>query len=204
MKANLNNEDYLDDEVSLTEPHFEDEETILAARPVVPLKRVQSNEERGKRRAVGLAIASSLLVGFLGATVVYKLRNQKSPIEVMNTSVPGATGSSTETTARPTVDARMGLANAVGSAVGFADPIRETPTNPKATVVVQPTTSTVKKSAARKSQHIAQATPDEEALSPWEIRRQERHEARREARRRRQPQSGASRIREIFEGSPRP
>ena len=211
MKANINNADYLDDELLLAEPHFEDEQTLLAARPVVPLNKVKAHEARGRGRVFGLAIATSLLVGFLSATAIYKLRSQKSPVEVINASVPGATGSTTdEPTTTPTVDAEKALESGVGNAQASAAATTKAAETLKAAVVPKPNTAAVK-STVKKRELEAQAAPAADSEPDADIRWETRWEARREARRawrqardRRRSANGAARIREIFEGSPRP
>jgi hypothetical protein len=192
MKANINNDNYLVDELSLTEPHF-DEETLLTAKPVVPLKRVKANEVRGRRKAFGLAIASSLLVGFLSASFIYRLRNQRSPVDVINASVPGATGSTAdEATATPSVAADSALASGAASAstsnVEVPEPAAVTSPAPR---------------SARENVPVAKKAPRLERA----VARQKRvpkHEKPHEARGPREANNGAWRIREIFEGSSHP
>ncbi len=212
MKANINNSDYLDNELSLAEPHFDDEATLLMARPVVPLERVKAAQKR-RGRAFGLAIATSLLVGFLGATAVYRLRSQKSPVDVINASVPGATGSTTDDpTAAPTVDADRTVVGGVGTAPAPAASPTKTAEMLKAAAGLKPNTATVKKATVRKREPASEPAtddyPESNADVRWESRREARREARREtwreARARRNSANGAARIREIFEGSPRP
>src|ERR687898_124579 len=57
---------------NLDEPRFDEEATILAAQPVVPLDEVKA-EKRSKRGvAVALAIGGGLLFGLLTATLIYR------------------------------------------------------------------------------------------------------------------------------------
>ena len=65
-------DDRITDGQNLDEPHFDEEATILAARPVVPLDEVKT-EGRSKAGAVlALAIGGGLLIGLLAATLIYR------------------------------------------------------------------------------------------------------------------------------------
>jgi hypothetical protein len=61
----------------LSQPHFDEEATLLSARPVVPLQALKS-KTRGKHRLLFAgAIALSILVGAVGATLIYSKRSQE-------------------------------------------------------------------------------------------------------------------------------
>ena len=57
---------------NLDEPHFDEEATILAARPVVPLNEVKAEKRSKAGVAVALAIGGGLLIGLLAATLIYR------------------------------------------------------------------------------------------------------------------------------------
>ena len=77
MEVNKSEEDLSGDEIQLEEPHFDEESTILSARPVVPLEVVEAKSRSMRRVLIGLAIVVALLVGAFAATFVYKLRGEQ-------------------------------------------------------------------------------------------------------------------------------
>jgi len=190
MKANINNDDYLIDGASVTEPHFDDERTLLAAQPVVPLKKVKAHEVRARRGAFGLAIFCSLLVGFLSGTALYR-RGQNHPAEVVSAAVPGATGGNgDEATAIPSIDAGSALDSGTGS-LAEAAPSTAAPSESSTTTVAV----------------IAKVPALNKAKAARTVARAKQHakrDKRNEVRARRVEPGGAFRITEIFEGAHRP
>src|SRR4029077_18052992 len=91
MESNIINEEYFEDAGPLSEPHFDEEATLLSARPVVPLEEIKAEERSQKRLIVGLAMACSLTMGALATTLIYKQRGQAQSAAI-NTAVPGAAG----------------------------------------------------------------------------------------------------------------
>ena len=69
-----NTADYQDSQLPLTEPHFDTEETVLSARPVVPLEEIKTGERLKKRFAIVAVILFAAVVGALTATLIYKNR----------------------------------------------------------------------------------------------------------------------------------
>ena len=202
---------------NLDEPHFDEEATILAAQPVVPLDEVKSQNRSKAGVAVALAIGGGLLIGLLAATLIYRYLGAGQ--------VPqGETATVAEQPAGPAGEQPSNqLPSPAGGAVGVNDsavtsaedempaeadtetrdeePDRAPEVAPRRPVVV------------RESRPPVDEEDDEEAERT--IRRAERQEERRERRRairearrqERQPDRRAddlSRIREIFEGAPKP
>src|SRR6266576_518125 len=95
MEANNTDQAYFDDAVPLTEPHFDEEATVLSARPVVPLAEIKEEERSRKRLLMGLAMAGSLMLGALATSFVYKQRGERQS-EAVGTAVPGAAGVAAE------------------------------------------------------------------------------------------------------------
>lgn len=201
---------------ALSLPHFDEEATLLSARPVVPLHEVKAKTGSRRRLAFGLALVAALFVGALSATLLYTNREQ-----------PGQAiaGETVEPAADPTTDSFvLSSREAGGSAIESDNPV------PSVGKEDQPSTSRVsnarnpavaKTQSPRISSSTARATrtndtEQTEAGDPQvddrEMRRAERREARRlrreegRERRSRREQAGDDlmRIREIFEGSPRP
>lgn len=192
------------------EPHFDEEATLLSARPVVPLTEVKSKEHRQRFALLAVTLTLAVLVGALGATWFYSNRDE--------TRIKTAT----------LIDAEVGIAadvalpqdeidlipNAVASEISpeavaefEAQPAensaktgRKTPTKPSRE-------REVKRTEQGASQAVVTPEPTPIPVAPnearWEERR-ERREARRQRRAARQSGRDLFRIHEIFEGSPRP
>ena len=210
MDSNTTEQQYFGTDLQLTEPHFDEESTVLSARPVVPLDDVKPENRSGRRLAFGLAMIGAILAGALGAGLIYQQRglNQETAIEETAPSGP-----------RPTIPEGQ-LLSGVGGIVsdstaspppekidGFAmEPVQrgDVPENRKQV-------PSLSSKPARVKAPVRNESIDD--LEEWELRRAERIEARRRRReakreargdRRRQSSEDLLRIREIFEGSRRP
>jgi type IV secretory pathway VirB10-like protein len=73
MESNTGEHDSLNTPHSLPEPHFDEEATLLSARPVVPLEEIKPNSRFRRPLVFGLAIAGALLLG-ITATAFYLSR----------------------------------------------------------------------------------------------------------------------------------
>lgn len=209
METNYSSTDdprVFDQDLSL--PHFDEDATLLSARPVVPLHEV-NNETRSRRRVIfGLTILAAILLGAISATLLLMQNGQnlesvaESEVSQPGVSSSGAAGGST--------------AESSESMVPLArEPIAEPPANE---VLGSRDVTAKKRSKAAILRNTAKpartGSPDRERDQDFEIddrelRRSERRNARREERRQRRDrreQTGDDllRIREIFEGSPRP
>ena len=79
------------------QPHFDDERTMLSARPVVPLEKIQAKVRRRRNWFLGGAFAIAMMLGAASALVAsyIKLRNTATPVaEVEVTSAPVAVAES--------------------------------------------------------------------------------------------------------------
>jgi len=68
-----------------TEPHFDDERTLLTARPVEPLEKINAKARHRKQWFLGGAFAVAMMLGAASALLAsyFKLRNvQRVPAEV--------------------------------------------------------------------------------------------------------------------------
>lgn len=208
MEKNYSSTDHspvLDQDLSL--PHFDEDATLLSARPVVPLHEVKS-ETRSMRRVIfGLTILAAILLGAISATLLL-MQNGHSPESVAETEVSepavsssGAAGGSTVKPAESTVQL-------------VREPVAEPPANE---APGDRDVTTKRRSAAilRNTVKPAKAgSPNRERDQDFEnddreLRRSERRNARQEERRQRRDRreqrgDDVLRIREIFEGSPRP
>src|SRR5882724_7342546 len=85
MESNIKNQRSSGADLHLAEPHFDEEATLLSARPVVPLCEVRETRS-GRRLALGLAMAISVMAGALGATLIYKQSGQKQATGIVETA----------------------------------------------------------------------------------------------------------------------
>lgn len=201
MESNITDPEYFDDD-SLTEPHFNEEATIAAARPVVPLEEIKAGPYR-RRLALGLAILGALIIGALGGTFIYKQRHSKPAAEIVDLAVTGSGATSQEISEQPTTETQTADVSTGNDAatVSEAEPIQPVVSNRKpARTVAQPDSVSQEDSISREDRK------EERRWARIEARRARRAErqAEREASGRRKPNDDLLRIREIFEGSRRP
>jgi hypothetical protein len=193
----------------LAEPHFDDEATLLSARPVVPLREVEKSSRARKNLIYGLTITLAVLAGAFGATVVYRQRTQSqqtattttatfAPVSAAAQATAGADGEDGAATAQPAVvesakpphQTRIARADATGLDANLTGP----PASDRAGETETP------QADARERRELKAMRRAEQL---HRIRAGER-ELRREARGERPAVRDLLRIREIFEGSPRP
>lgn len=185
-------------------PNFDDERTLLTARRVVPLEKIDAKERHRKQWFLGSAFAIAMLLGAASALLAsyMKLRN-----------VPAATAemSEVETPAEPTVAAEESVSNALPAVenMGEAQNTEElvVPVTPQRAPVVRRRAPANNPDLIRP--RVVQGGDEEEALDRireavlvdvWQERR-----ARRAARRDRQNRldhhdRDLSNLDEIFEG----
>ncbi len=207
MKVNTSERELLDG-VELEEPHFDQEATVLSARPVVPLEVVEKKERSGKRWAFAAVIVGALLIGALSAALVYKLRDAE----------PASVAQEGELAEPPvrTVEAGVG-AIAPAEPTSPNEPVMEEaaekiPAKAPVSTVREPVGVSRNGRQNRDSSNNREEQLAEERELQKENRRAERKMERRRLRRaERQAQRNAEprsddllRIREIFEGAPRP
>ena len=193
---------------SLSLPHFDEDATLLSARPVVPLHEVKA-EKRSKRRVIlGLTILAASLLGAITATLLLMQheKNLQSAAEAeVNQPIVSSSGAAGGSTSQSSEVRGPALAEQ-----NDEPEMPEVPSTRDSSIKKRPTPA-ISRSSARPARA---GNPDYERAEDFEtdeteLRRVERRDARREARReRRQRREQISddllRIREIFEGSPRP
>jgi hypothetical protein len=197
---------------ALSLPHFDEEATLLSARPVVPLHGEKAETHSKRWVSFGLTILVAILVGAISATLLIR-RGQnsqsaaESEVSQPTVSSVGAAGGSTSDPA----EARMSVAPepAEKPQKGEAQGARDLSIKKRQTASILH--SSMKPAISRSS--TKPSRPDYEMTEDFEnekgLRRAERRDARREARRQlrqRRDRMGDDvlRIREIFEGAPRP
>jgi hypothetical protein len=201
MESNITKHQYSDGDSILPQPHFDEEATLLSARPVVSLQEIKAGERSGRRLAFGAALVFSLLVGALGASFVYKQRGQKQATAIVDTAIPGAEGITVEKSVPEPV-----LAESAGELTSGG--LREAkPVNDKESVSSGTFAGELSKLEAKRKRPIHQAAENElrraERIEERRFRRGSEGQARVETRGRKVT-DGLLRIREIFVGPPRP
>ena len=205
MESNITNRPYLAGALPLAEPHFDEEATLLSARPVVPLREIKAEERTAKRLVFAVAMACSLMVGALGASLIYKQRGQESSTAIVSTAVPGAAGIAVdEPVSAPSIAEEVG-----GTATGTLPEAGAATVDKKSVSwVPRRAASTVVETKRRKTlpQQVAQRElPRAERIDARRLRLRSEREARRESGgRKRKSSDDLLRIREIFEGPSRP
>lgn len=199
----------LPEEEPLTLPHFEDEATVQSARPVIPLHEVESASRSTKMMMLVASLCLAALVGAVAASLVFSNRTQD------------VEGSATATIPESSEDDPTHFITPSGEAGGAtADPTETIATDIEVSradrtddgLEVQ-TPTTVSRPRPIKNARVPKpvekvlgnpkAEPQDLETDERQARREERREARR-LRRERRAGDGLTRIREIFEGSPKP
>lgn len=202
MEAEITN-DEANPELPLTEPHFDDEATLLSARRVVPLDEVPSYgspiASRFARKWMFAAIVlGSLLLGVVGGAGYYSYLNSNpaQPFVDMEDVASGVDAISTEPSGNN--DARIPANAAEANNTMAADASPEVPAS----------SNESRKPVARRVDVLTSSSAHDEMLA------REERKARKDARKRirelerdsRNPRSrnDLTRIREIFEGPQKP
>jgi hypothetical protein len=209
MESNITDQQTFDADWQLAEPHFDDEATLLSARPVVPLRRLEAQARSVRLLVFGLTVVVALVIGALGATLVYKQRGQVQqpmPVETATSiSEPTAENPSSSEAGGATIvtgEATPGAENKANAATRTA---RNADT-PKETASLVSQDAATGNSAKGQSEAVNKKDRREmrrTERSDAALRRTAKADARREARPR-QSSNGLLRVREIFEGPPRP
>jgi hypothetical protein len=192
-------------------PHFDEEATVLSARPVVPLREVEASNSSRNNLILGLMLTLAVIAGALGAALVYQ---QRSKDRVAAGQTDAATLSATGVQLTAGIDGEV-VSTPAASVVPA--PVKPDDTSTRPARNTEPPVRAVAGSQ-RASQRVpasrydSRQTEDIDRRALWEERRAERwrrvrdedRESGRDARRGRPSKRDLMRIREIFEGSPRP
>lgn len=201
----------VDPNEALSLPHFDEEETLQSARPVVPLHEVRG-EERSKRRfLLGAALALAGLLGAATASLIYSNHEQTESASTVETNRESAP---TDELGGPSGEVSGASLNS-NEAASIPEPEKAVASSSKTSTASRnvtgrqsPKSTDVPSHSEREaSSEIDRDRAETLSLEDREQRRDERREARRlrrERRAERQSSDGMTRIREIFEGSPRP
>ena len=171
------------------QPYFEDERTVLTARPVIPLEQIDTKVKNRRRWFLGGAFAAAMLLGAASAllSAYLKIRNAPDP-EIQSLSVLSVSPPALEK-------------QAPGAETPKPRPRNRDLTERVATPIIPATRPRL--SEDEELRRIRDAV----LIDEWQERRQRRVERREERReRRRAERSGRdlSHLNEIFEGPRRP
>ena len=192
------------------EPHFDDEQTLLSARPVVPLEKIEAKARHRRQWFLGGAFAIAMMLGAASALVASYLKLRNVP------------QSATELTVEPDV---APAPVAVAEAAPVETPLVEgenlensetPPVTPKKELAVRPRTVAAPHNTEpvedRDSRRVSGASEEDELerirdavlYDQWEERRARRALRRERRRAERYNHRDLSNLNEIFEGRRRP
>jgi hypothetical protein len=207
MESNITDQDFLNAGPALAEPHFDEEATLLSARPVVPLDEIKTHSRFRRPWVPGLAIAGTLLLG-ITASAFYFSRQSGSDSKAFGDSAAIASGVEANAT-------ESGRANNFRPAVTQVLPDPVTPAISNTEVPpASPRSDSAAKTSKKPVAHLVDViTSNPDRYREKEIReerkaaRQEEKERKREARHEMRDDKSPDdliRIREIFEGRHKP
>lgn len=211
METNITDQQQSGAELQLSEPHFDEEATLLSARPVVPLRDI--GVRRIQRRLIyGLTIIVAVMAGAFAATLVYKQGSHKPTATTFERSVPISEQAAPEVIfgATGTISDSPATAAQVGENVEtVATQEVPNPASPERTRKAEPSISSGANTGGEIQQRaedhrIATESRRAERIEARRLRRSAEREAAQETRHNGQSARDLLRIREIFEGSPRP
>lgn len=198
----------MDAEPTLQEPHFDEEATVLSARPVVPLAAVEAARAKTsfpRPWLLAFGLVGALVVG-ISATVIYYSRPSGNDSNLFQDTeiAAGVEGKSTEpangfggaAAPRPKVDIDSPAQvkrETLGNQADRASAEEDKKPRPRLVAVIR---------EKKSNNHTEEEGPEDRKAA----RKQARQERRRAEREKRDGKSTDEllRIRDIFEGSPRP
>jgi outer membrane biosynthesis protein TonB len=185
------------------EPHFDDERTVLAAQPVVPLEKIEAKARHRRQWFLGGAFAIAMMLGAVSALVASYLKLRNAPqvateiaVEPEVTPVPIAT---------PTPEAEEQVAETVEEPAPLVEPKKE-PEPKRRIVATQHSREPVAEPdtpGMTEEEHLQQIR-DAVLYDEWQERRARRVQRRERRRAERYNHRDLSNLDEIFEGRRRP
>jgi type IV secretory pathway VirB10-like protein len=185
-----------------SEPHFDDERTVLRARRVVPLEKIEAKARHRRQWFLGGAFALAMILGAASALVASYVKLRKAPQAVTEVPVepdvvpaPVATVASTpEATPVPAEDQVAETTPPVTPKKEAAPKHRTTPAQP----ILEPIDDRDTRQASEAEQ--LQQIRDAVLYDQWQERRARRVERREHRRADRYNHRDLSNLDEIFEG----
>lgn len=189
------------------QPHFDDEVTLLSARPVVPLEQIEAKVKHRRRWFLGGAFVIAMLLGAASALVSAYLKLRNVPDPQMQTTA----ASSVPEESVPEQEPAAVEEPVAASIVPASEEVDEQPTptpapkRPATLKTVEHTNHPVIQPGGSEEDELRRIR-DAVLTDEWQERRQRRVERRERRERRRAQREGRdlSNIDEIFEGPDRP
>lgn len=210
MELNIADQQFWSPDPPLAEPHFDEEVTLLSARPVVPIERFTRKRVSRRPWVFGFALAGALLLGASATALYYSQFRATGSQAVPNIEKvsSGAQGAVTEAVAHeePPIDATEPTASTGSSSVDSDTPARVKAQAPSVSWTTRPLNSSKKSARLRATVVVDQSS---EPTYETHERRGSKREAKERKRANREGRDGKAsdellRIREIFEGPQRP
>jgi hypothetical protein len=212
MQSNITNEQF-SSYASLSEPHFDDEATVLSARPVVPIEELTTKAGFSRPWVFGFAVAGALLLGVVATAFYYSRFSKIEGAHVANlanvsSGVQGVPSRPTNLNEVPEVSGTIESDDSFTDSNKSAKAKTQAAARPLVTRPLNSSKARVKEPAPRRETRVVDQRVDYENET-----REQRRAARRDAkerkrenreRRARRPSDEVLRIREIFEGPARP
>ncbi len=204
--SNITDQQSFGADLPLPEPHFDEEATVLSARPVVPLDRVASKARFSRPWVLGLALTGALLLGVSATAIYYSRLDRNDSIPTTTTEAVDSGVQARTTEIDHARDSRPPAARASADS-GSSSKVRD-----EAPLTVEPaetSTDSPRKPVARR---VAVLTfeprgGDKASREERKAARKEERERKREVKRENQENKSSRdllRIREIFEGPHKP
>ena len=150
---------------SVSDPHFDDERTVLRARRVVPLEKINAKTRHRRQWFLGGAFAIAMMLGAASALLAsyLKIRN------VQNTPAPSEVATQVDVPQAPVAIAgNRPVDEPVG---GVVEQTSEEVTEPEGSIPEESTTAPKKAPAKKRAVVIAAAKPDDDITEPSDTRR---------------------------------
>ena len=191
------------------QPHFDDERTLLSARPVVPLEKIEAKARHRRQWFLGGAFAIAMMLGAASALVASYLKVRNAPQAAVELSVepevtiaPVAVAASSPTDTPAVESEDMAV---VEEEQPTATPKKESTPKHRA-VVVRPDPEPIEDRDTRNMSEHEQLDQIRDAVlyDEWQERRARRATRRERRRAERYNHRDLSNLEEIFEGRRRP
>jgi hypothetical protein len=186
----------------LSGPHFDDEATLLSAQRVVPFHKLTDKTNSNWNLLFGATLAAALMIGAVGGVIYARLEG--TPVSKDETTERVAEPALQDESVSAGVESHELTTSDETTAIGVEKADQKAANNPR-----NPSSASKRVSPNPAPAKRVQTDPDESEYyaNERELRGEERRAARRtrrEATREAQHSDDLFRIREIFEGSPRP
>ena len=186
------------------EPHFDDERTLLSARPVVPLEKIEAKARHRRQWFLGGAFAIAMMLGAASALLASYVKLRNTPQTSAELSVepevapaPGAVAQSSPTDTPAVVDDQT----VEETTLPPETPKKEAPKHRAA--VVQPNLEPIEDRDMSEHEQLDRIR-DAVLYDEWQERRARRAMRRERRRAERYNDRDLSNLDEIFEGRRRP